>query len=90
MIDLDSEDEKPKTNEERQEFITKLLHDHASALFEHCDSVQIFVTWRDPSIDGTNSDWVGKGNVFASFGVVYHWLIKMKASIVRREMNDGD
>jgi hypothetical protein len=55
----------------------KRLEDAANLLGEHFDSVRIFATRYDPSIEkGTVTANAGVGNWYASYGQVREWLIK--------------
>jgi len=55
----------------------KLLEDAAKKLGEHFDSVQIFATRHEPTIeDGTITVSYGVGNWFARYGQIKEWLIK--------------
>lgn len=55
---------------------TELVKKHVQQLMEHFDSVQIFVTRSEPSLDGTAHCSQGGGNWFARYGQVHSWLTK--------------
>jgi hypothetical protein len=63
----------PEQTEEQKRDLA-LLKTHTAALSEHFDSVQIFVTRRNPEGTGTvNARW-GSGDWFARYGHVKWWL----------------
>jgi hypothetical protein len=51
---------------------------HVAALMEHFDSVQIFVTRRNPD-GGTRTLHTGDGNWFARYGQARLWVTRQEA-----------
>lgn len=56
------------------ERLSKLCDEAATRLREHCDSVQIFVTYHGEDGQSTGSYEVGRGNFFARQGQIQEWL----------------
>ena len=53
------------------------VEDAMNSLSEHYDTVQIFVTRYEPTIEGgTVNASLGSGNWYARYGQVREWLIK--------------
>lgn len=57
--------------------LAKMADDAAAVLCEHCDSVQIIVTYRDGKEAGAFGR--GAGNWFARYGSVVDWVDRQKA-----------
>ncbi len=74
------------TNNEAKALVSK----HASELAEHFDgSVRIFVTWADENENGlTHSYDAGRGNWFAAYGHIRHWLVAEDEDVKKRVIAD--
>lgn len=61
--------------ESERERAARMVNEAASTLAEFCDSVRIFVTLPGESdAQNTNSFSVGRGNFYAQFGQIQHWM----------------
>ncbi len=57
----------------------KRVEQHANALAEHFDSVQIFVTRHEAGRkEGTVNVNLGAGNWFTRFGQVKEWILRVE------------
>ena len=64
------------TDEQRK----KILDQHAVALAEHFEHVQIVVTWQDESTRDTHTTWSGVGNWWARVGACQAFVRKDQQS----------
>lgn len=66
----------------------QMVREHVNALAEHFDSVQIFCTRHEGSMDATVNVHLGSGNWFARYGFVQNWLIRQDESERSSRRND--
>lgn len=85
---MSNDEEKKKQDQDRDvEIVQKVI----DTLGEHFDSVQIFCTRHDPSVqNGTVRVHMGAGNWFARFGLVSLWLEMQKESERIKERKDEE
>lgn len=67
-------EQQEKDFNEKKEREFKIVKAAAHQLYEHFDTVQIFVTRHD-SVAGTGRTCYGEGNYYTRYGQVRHWLI---------------
>jgi len=65
----------------------QLVDRHAYELAEHFDSVRIFVTRHHGGKEDTASYSTGRGNFYASLGLVHEW-VAMQDQIQREATNN--
>lgn len=57
------------------------LNAHIDALYEHFETVHIFVTVRNEDRNATLSRERGKGNRFSRYGQIKCWVISQESAI---------
>ena len=76
-------------SDKQREALINLINQHIEQLGEHFETVQIFVTIKDTTGDGTAHVNRGTGNYFARYGQVQLWLAAEQAAHVK-EITEGD
>lgn len=83
MNDLETQNLEGGDGPEDEE-LTRIVDQHVMKLFEHCDSVRIFVTRKNPKDrDLTQGLSRGQGNYYAQVGIIDHWLKEQDQNIAR-------
>jgi len=60
-------------NKKEKKAIEGKVHRAAAMLYEHCDSVRIFITTHE-GVEGTHAFTHGVGNFYAQKGQIDEWL----------------